>query len=476
MRVKKQTIARIVVGVALLVAGVTSFIVRPQVSYADITPTQLVARWTFDGIATGDNAQDTIGTNTAVPGSNASSKPQPSNDVPPVSYTDTASMQFDGSNYFTINNPVSKNFTICAWIKTASSGGGTSHWTSAPIMDSEVGGVAYDFGFGVGNGGKLMFGNGGVHPGNDPDTTSANWDQQVNGTTTINDNAWHNVCVTRDGDTGQNILYVDAQADGSGFSGIGTQRQNSHARIGWGYDGAALYQGLIDDVRVYDGVLTQTQLTNLTAGSDSPDYAPGDDSDGVDGSVEDAAPNSGDANNDGTIDSNQANVASFVSTVSSHYVSVVTDGACNLSATQAQASSELTSDGNYSYPIGLVNFTAHCATTQVKVYFYNSPAGDFVLRKYINGQYQTITGATIERTVIGGQPVIVATYSVTDGGPLDADGAVNGAIVDPVGLALAGGASLAETGNDATLITIIAGSLVSLAVVMLLIRRSIVSQ
>lgn len=469
MRAKKQTVARIVVMMTIVVAGVASFVLQPQSSYADITPTELVARWTFDGLTSGDNAPDSIGTNTAIPG--GGTPPQASSDVPSVSYTNTTSMEFDGSNYFTINNPVAKNFTICAWIKTTSSGGGSAHWTSAPIMDSEVGGVAYDFGFGVGNGGKLMFGNGGVYPGDDPDMTGAYWDQQVNGATTINDDMWHNVCVTRDGSTGENILYVDAQVDGSGYSGIGTQRQNLHARIGWGYDGAALYQGLIDDVRVYDGVLSQAQLANLTAGSDNPDYAPGDDGDGVDGTVEDGAPNSGDANNDGTADSSQANVASFVSSTSSHYISVAADGACSLSATQTQAASELASDGNYTYPVGLVNFTAHCASTQVKVYFYNPPAGDVVLRKYINGQYQTVAGATLERVTIGGQAVVVATYTVVDGGSLDADGIVNGEIVDPVGLALPGGAALAATGENTILFGTIAASLMVAALGILVAYR-----
>lgn len=459
----------------VLIIGVT------QIAHADTVTPQLTARWTFDGVATEANAPDSIGSNVAIPGGTEGSSPQPSNDVPPVSYTDTASMQFDGSNYFTIDNPVTKNFTICSWIKTASSGGGTQHWTSAPIMDAEVGGVAYDFGFGIGNGGKLMFGNGGVYPEDDPSSTGAYWDAQVNGATTVNDNAWHNVCVTRNGDTGENILYVDAQVDGSGVSGIGTQTQNTHARIGWGYDGAALYQGLIDDVRVYNGVLTQSQLQNLTDGSDNPDLAPGDDGDGIDATVENSAPNGGDANNDGTQDGTQANVSSFVNSVTTKYTSIAADNGCVLSDVQSQASAAVAADESFSYPTGLINFKATCASTQVKIYFYDPPEGDFVLRKYINGQYQDVSGASIVRTTIAGQPVVVATYTITDGGALDADGTVNGTIVDPVGLGVAanlGSSSsagetsgqLADTGENITMPIVAAallmtGSLIVIAIV-----------
>jgi hypothetical protein len=436
-----------------------------QLARADTTLPRLVAHWTFDSVSANANADDSIGTNTAIPGGQDGSDPQPSTDVPPVSFPDTESMQFDGSDYFTIDNPVTTDFTICAWIKTTSAGGGTQHWTSAPIMDAEVGGVAYDFGFGVGNGGKLMFGNGGVALGNDPGTQAADLDAQVNGATIINDDAWHDACVTRDGSTGQDILYVDASVDGTGTTGIGTQTANAHARIGWGYDGAALYDGLIDDIRVYNGVLTQGELANLATGSSDPSLAPGDDGDGVTKTVEDAAPNGGDANNDGTADSAEANVASFVDTSTSHYVSVATDNSCTLSSAQSQAPGALTDDANYSYPTGLVSFDAACASSQVKLYFYDPPDGNFVLRKYLNGSYQTVPGATISRATIAGQPVVIATYTVTDGGSLDADGTANGVIVDPVGLAIANGpaAALTNTGINLAATGILAGSLIAAA-------------
>ncbi len=177
-----------------LLLGLGFFLCAGQTVFASLDP---VGYWKFDETSAGVNAADSIGTNVGVPSGN----PTPSTDVPDVDFTDTGSMSFNGTNYFTINRPVQDDFTICAWIKTTSTGGGTNHWQSAPIMDSEVGGLANDFGFGIGNGGKLLYGNGG------------SFDSQVNGVTTINDDVWHNVCAARNGTTGAVNLYVDAKLD-----------------------------------------------------------------------------------------------------------------------------------------------------------------------------------------------------------------------------------------------------------------------
>lgn len=393
----------------------------------------LVAQWKFDETTAGDHAEDYIGNNDGIPGTQTSVYPTPSTDVAPVNFTNPRSAGFNGQNYYTINNPVSTNFTICAWVKTSSTGGGVNHWTSAPIMDAEWGGVNYDFGFGVGNGGKLMFGNGG-----NPVGGGGLYDQQINGSTTINDNQWHNVCVTRSNTTGAVKLYVDAQLDGQGTTGVGALNVRSVARIGWGYDGAALFQGLIDDVRVYDIDLAPEQLQALTNGVDNPF----DDNDGASAEVENAAPG-GDGNADGIQDSEQTNVTSFVNSLTNNYVTLAAPTQCQLSGVNTTAATTLQSDNNYTYPLGLLNFTAHCGTPGysmiVQQIYYNPPGGEFVLRKYASGSYQTITDATITRTTLNGQDAVVAQYTVVDGGPLDEDGVQNGVIVDPAGLAIARG-------------------------------------
>jgi len=166
------------------------------------------------------------------------------------------------------------------------------------------------------------------------------------------------------------------------------------------------------------------------------------DGDGISDVIEDAAPNSGDGNNDGTGDSQQASVVSFVNPVTAKYITLEINSSCTLTAANSAAESANTvADSGFDYPLGLVNFTANCGTpgfaATVTQYFYGVTNDNFVLRKYHPGThgYSTVSGAAISQTTIGGQTVTKAVYQVTDGGILDTDGAANGTIVDPVGLA-----------------------------------------
>jgi hypothetical protein len=166
------------------------------------------------------------------------------------------------------------------------------------------------------------------------------------------------------------------------------------------------------------------------------------DGDGVSDTVEDAAPNSGDGNNDGTSDSQQANVVSFVNPITDKYITLEVNSSCTLTAANSAAeSANAVADSGFDYPVGLINFTANCGTpgfaATVTQYFYGVSDTNFVLRKYNPGThaYSTVSGVAISQITIGGQTVAKAVYQVTDGGPLDTDGAANGTIVDPVGLA-----------------------------------------
>lgn len=385
--------------------------------------TDPAARWKFDETVAGTDAVDYIGTNHGVAGPGAGNYPVPSTDVAPVNFENPRSASFDGSQYYTINNPVGTDFTICAWVKTTSSGGGTNHWESAPIMDAEWGGVNFDFGFGIGNGGRLMFGNGGTPVGG-----GGLFDTQVNGMTAVNDNQWHNVCVTRNNTDGAVKLYVDAQLDGSGTSGVGELNVRSVARIGWGYDGAALFEGLIDDVRVYNTVLDEEQLQNLTDGSESPD-----------GDPEPPLPEE-DLNGDGINDDEQPNVAVILTTANKTSMLEV-DETCSVDSALYKAERvNAVQDPGYDYPQGLLHFMVDCGTpgytTTVKQFYYDLSPSDFVARKYNPGTnaYFTIDEAVITQQTIHGQNVTVFTYHVKDGGLLDIDGRADGIIIDPAGL------------------------------------------
>lgn len=150
----------------------------------------------------------------------------------------------------------------------------------------------------------------------------------------------------------------------------------------------------------------------------------------------------GDANGDDTPDREQAHVSAMANPVTGSPVVLEVDGACTLSNVSVKSEAQTGNDAIFTYPLGLLDFTASCGTsgftTTVRQIYYDPPAGDFILRKFANGTYQTITDATITRTTMNGQNVLIVSYDVKDGGPLDADGEENGVIVDPAGLALAG--------------------------------------
>lgn len=165
-----------------------------------------------------------------------------------------------------------------------------------------------------------------------------------------------------------------------------------------------------------------------------------DDNDGIDQSIEAAAPNGGDANDDGTSDDQQANVTSLVDPVTNQYAVLQTAG-CPTNNNVSIAPH--TADGGYTYPAGLMDFTLTCADdgddATITLYYYGVDPDGLVLRKYnsTTHEYQNIPDATITKETIAGQSVAKVVYTITDGSALDDDGIANGTIVDPIGLAQA---------------------------------------
>ena len=240
-------------GKLALLAGVGMFLAASASSaFAATAPSN---QWKFNEATAGASAVDSVGSNSGTAFGNPS--PQPSTDVAYTSPANSGSMQFDGQNYYEIANPLSADFTICAWIKTLSRGG-DQHWVGANIIEAETGGFALDYGFGINNEGKLMFGNGGVLNG---------WEADANtmGNTVVADDTWHEVCVTRNNATGENILYVDGNQDALGFTGVGLVNTNLLARIASGTDGAAPYVGLIDDLRLFQTVVPAEEIAKRFA-------------------------------------------------------------------------------------------------------------------------------------------------------------------------------------------------------------------
>lgn len=227
----------------------------------------LVGHWKFDEAAGGTcvGGKDACDASGNANHGTYGGAPSASTTVPSVHFSDSRSLSFNGTNtYVTVTRPVADDFTICAWIKTATAGNTTNHWETAPIFDAEVPGVTSDFGFGIDSNGHLAYGNGGLY------------DATVNGAISVITNTWRHACVTRAWATREVKLYVDGALDTTGSTHSARLNASTNARIGYGLDGTAAkyFNGLIDDVRVYQRVLSAGNISLLAQGYAIPDTTP----------------------------------------------------------------------------------------------------------------------------------------------------------------------------------------------------------
>ncbi|MBP9738926.1 hypothetical protein KBD20_04515, partial [Candidatus Saccharibacteria bacterium] len=192
------------------------------------------------------------------------------------------------------------------------------------------------------------------------------------------------------------------------------------------------------------------------------------DDDGITDSTEDASPNGGDANNDGTPDSEQTNVTSYISTVTSEPVVLEVDDTCSIATTEVNAEATGDAEDNqYQYPLGFIGFSLECGdpghTATITQYYYNETNQSYILRKYNfnTDTYRTLEDASISNQTIASIPVIRATYQVADGSSLDLDGSTDGNITDPAGLAVKPpNGVLSSTGESLVKVFVMAGVLI----------------
>lgn len=179
-----------------------------------------------------------------------------------------------------------------------------------------------------------------------------------------------------------------------------------------------------DADNVYELVLRATDngspnLSNsstlLVTVTDIDENTQDDDADGVTSQVENAAPNNGDGNNDGILDSTQSDVVSLP-TASGEYLTLAGNN-CSLSSVVITNEVDAqVQDPDYDYPQGLVSFTGNCSLLDLEMYLYTSETG--ILRA-ANPGYFTVDTATVESVEINSQPVRKFTYQIQDGDSLD---------------------------------------------------------
>ena len=179
------------------------------------------------------------------------------------------------------------------------------------------------------------------------------------------------------------------------------------------------------------------------------------DSDGIPIAIEDAVPNNGDGNNDGTPDSEQSDVASLPNSADGQYVTIVSPDGTKLEGVSAIANpSPADAPASVKFPVGFFEFKVSGITIggstnvtlllplghKLKTYYKYGPTPDNPTEHWYEFLYDGTTGAEIvsNRTIV---------LHFVDGQRGDSDLTANGRIVDP------GGPS--ESLNTAPSVTII---------------------
>jgi len=171
----------------------------------------------------------------------------------------STAISLDGNDFVEFANSDSmdfeKNFTWAAWVKTSGAG---------VIMSvADAGTAAWS------QGGKMLY------SGNNHLCFDVGWDGYVEGTTTINNGAWHHVAVTVEFETSSTLDTVKLYVDGNLDSNTTVRNVNKYTdagkvfKMGYAGSGTALsgyLTGQIDDARVFSRALTASEIGRIAMG------------------------------------------------------------------------------------------------------------------------------------------------------------------------------------------------------------------
>ena len=208
---------------------------------AGATPADTKALYAFEGNALDTSGNGFNGTPTAV--------------TYVAGKVGSQAAQFNGtSSYVLIPRSISNDFSVAMWIKTTDTAGsaGGQWWSGKGLVDGEVAGAAADWGTAI-VGGKFVLGVG------------ASTDTTIASSVSVNDGTWHHVTATRNNTSGAMAVYVDGVLNGSGTGATGTRSAPPSLRIGCIQTGNNFLSGTIDDVHLYDRVLTTNEIAVLIA-------------------------------------------------------------------------------------------------------------------------------------------------------------------------------------------------------------------
>ena len=206
----------------------------------------LIASWRFDrnGWSNGPNEVTDYG-----PYSNNGT---PNNDLTtsPAAYLCRAA-ELDGVDDYieaaTAVDTLRDTASLSFWVKTTQTGDNTA-WRAPGVAGVEQSGGTDDIFWGwIDATGRI-----GISAGDDNASKS---------NTPINDDVYHHVVLTRDATSGEYKIYIDGILDKSGTTGTGVigSTFSSLGRI----EAGAYFQGFLDEVKIYDRVLSDGQVQRL---------------------------------------------------------------------------------------------------------------------------------------------------------------------------------------------------------------------
>jgi CSLREA domain-containing protein len=155
---------------------------------------------------------------------------------------------FDGiDDYVTIPASITEDFSFSFWVKTSQH---ISYYVA--LLRQDAGADSIGFVLFLSNGRPaLLVGS-----------------TQIASGVTINDGNWHHLAVTRDATTGARAIYVDGVVrDGeSATKGpLGALGTSEEIYVGGSPDGSIRFEGMMDELLVFDQVLAATEVARLAA-------------------------------------------------------------------------------------------------------------------------------------------------------------------------------------------------------------------
>jgi len=158
---------------------------------------------------------------------------------------------FDGyASFQASDTPFTSGLTIAFWMKTTTDNGGTggSWFEGTGLIDGELPGDTTDFGLSQ-IGTRIAFGIGST-------------DSTIFSTSNVNTGAWTHVAATWD-NSGSMNLYINGLLEASySIASFDLRDPTNQFFVGMDLSGAA-YTGSLDEIRIYDSVLSGSQIAGL---------------------------------------------------------------------------------------------------------------------------------------------------------------------------------------------------------------------